>query len=439
MLKRVSVICLLIVFFCTSLTACGDANEIDNAIYPIAIGIERGTNYKIRVVIQYQTYRGGGGGTSQSQKSGKGDTQSPNQVEGTNIHTIEASSILEAINLFNIAISRRVSLTHTKMYIISEEFAREGIEKYAAPIRRFREIRPAMQIVVVNGDVESFIRDNKTNIGDSLSKAVELMLSQSQENGFFPMVTFHDFYEAMVSPYNEPYAIYAGLNNTHLPSLNQPNKNAPEKSSKIQETGFLPGEAPRTGVAKREFAGSAVFVGGKMVGTLDSYETRYLLMVTGRFNRGMMTSIDKRDPESAIPLEIRLGRTPKISVKIQNGKPQIIVNLKVEADVGGIQSRIHYEDINMIKELNNNAKETIENGIKKTIEKTQKELKSDVFGFGFYAAKNFKTIQEFTDYNWLAKYPDAEVNVAVDFNIRRTGLMIKSAPIISSGKKAGGE
>lgn len=438
MLKRASAICLLIVFFCTSLTACGDANEIDNAIYPIVVGIERGTNYKIRVVIQYQTYKGGGGGTSQSQKTGKGDEKDQNQVEGSNIHAIEASSFLEAINLFNIAVSRKVSLTHTKMLVISEEFAREGIEKYAAPIRRFREIRPAMQMVVVNGDVESFIRDNKANIGESLSKADELMLTQSREHGFFPMVTFHDFYEAMVSPYNEPYAIYAGLNNTNLPSLNQP-ENIAEKSSNIQEHSFLPGEAPRTGVAKREFAGCAVFAGGKMVGTLESYETRYLLMVTGKFNRGIMTSIDKRDPQSVVPLEIRLGRKPKISVKIQDGKPQIIVDLKLEADLGAVQSRIQYEDINMITELNNTAKETIEKGVKRTIEKTQKELKSDVFGFGFYAAKNFTTIQEFAAYNWLTKYPDAEVNVTVDFNIRRTGLMIKSAPVISSGKNIGGE
>jgi len=432
MLKKISSLFLVVTFFFMTLTACGDANEVDNAIYPISIGIERGTNYKIRVVIQYQTYKGGG--SSQDQKSGKGDTSKQYQVEGANIHAIEASSFLEAINMLNIAISRKVMLTHAKMLVISEEFAREGIEEYVAPIRRFREVRPTMQVVVVNKDVESFIRDNKANIGESLPKSIELMLSQSQEHGFFPSVTFHEFYETMVSPYAEPYTIYAGMNTMELPPLNEAEQNKIAKSPIILEKGFLPGEIPRAGTAKREYVGSAVFSGGKMVGTLDNYETRYMLMVTGKFNRGIMTCIDKREPTNVIPLEIRLGRKPKIGVKIQNGKTLIDLKLKIEADVGAIQSRIQYEDINMIKELNNNVKEVIQNGIKKTIEKTQKELKSDIFNFGYYAAKNFSTIQKFEEYDWLGKYPDADVNVSIDVNIRRTGLLVKSAKIITPSK-----
>lgn len=72
----------------------------------------------------------------------------------------------------------------------------------------------------------------------------------------------------------------------------------------------------------------------------------------------------------------------------------------------------------------------IEKGVRETIEKTQKEFKSDIFGFGYLFAGSFNTIQEWESYNWFKHYPEAKVNVEVEFNIRRTGLMYGSGPVM---------
>lgn len=432
MLKRISAIILLVTLFCGSLTACSsDSREIDDDIYPLAIGIDKGTTNKVRITLQYPTYKGGAGASSQG---GKGGQSEENQAEGSNIHTIEAASIVEALNLINTAISRTVVLSHAKMLVISEDFAREGIEKYILSTIRFRDFRQTVQVVIVNSTAEAFIHENKTNIGESLSKAVELMFYQGNKNGYFPQVNVDYLYERMLSPYCEPVAIYAGINNFNNLDKIKGNENSPL----VIEKNYLPGQLPRSGVAKREFLGTAVFAGEKMVGALNNNETRYFLMITGDFERGIFTILDQQDPTSSVSFDTKLGRRPKISAKFENGKPVIDVKLNIEADVVTIQSRIAYDDKDKFNELNCMLKSYVEAGIKETIEKTQKEYKSDIFGFGFAVAKKFLTLQEFLQYDWLTHYPDAKINVDVVTNIRRTGLKSKSAPVYTNEQNKDG-
>lgn len=435
MVKRVNAVLLVITILCGFLTSCSiDSREIDDDIYPLAIGIDKGTTNKVRVTIQYPTYKSGGSGGGGGGSSQGGDESKGNQAEGSNIHTIEASNIIEAINLYNTAISRTVVISHVKMLVISEEFAREGIDKYVLSFIRFRDARRIVQVVIVNCSAEDFIHENKTNIGDSLSKAVELMFNQSNKNAYFPQVNIDYIYERMISPYSESVAVYAGVNS--LKSLSSRNQDG--KSPLVIERNYLPGQLPRSGIAKREFLGAAVFSGGKMVGTLNNNETRYFLMVSGDFKTGLITILDKNDPTSTISFDTKLARKPKVTAKFEDGKPVINVKLSIECDVVSIQSRINYENKNKIVELNNMLKTYVEEGVKQTIEKTQKVYKSDIFGFGFAVAKKFNTIPEFLEYRWLDHYQDAKVNVDVEVNIRRTGLINKSVPIYTTDENTAG-
>ena len=49
----------------------------------------------------------------------------------------------------------------------------------------------------------------------------------------------------------------------------------------------------------------------------------------------------------------------------------------------------------------------------------------DIFKFGTNAAKCFDTIQEWEDYKWLNRFSDSEIDVNVEFFIRRTGILSK--------------
>jgi spore germination protein KC len=409
-----------------------DSKEIDDQVYVIALGADKGVENKVRVTIQYPTYKessGGGGASSGMQKGGGGGgggDEKAGIIDGTVVQTVEAASILEAINLFNTFTSREISLVHVKEIILSEDFARGGIGIYLEPLARFRETRRIMVLAVCKGSAEEYIKDNKTAIGQSLAKAMELMSTQSDNNGYFPKARFQDFYRRITSPYGQSFAQYVGMNNyDHLKPLSE----APTSSPLKTHAELLPGEIPRKGNTKREIIGTAVFDGDRMVGTLNAIETRYLLMVTGKFVRGILTLEDINSPGSVIPFDIRQGRKPVIKVAFKNEIPIINVKLNIEADIGAIQSRIPYEKVNRLDELNNQLAASIKDGVKSVIEKTQKEWNTDIFSFGYYAASHFFTIQKFEKYNWLKHYKDAQVNVEVLANVRRTGLMTESSPI----------
>lgn len=436
-MKKLSLIILLALFLILTLSSCGpDSNEVDSQVYIVALGCDKGVSNKIRLTIQFPTYKGGGGGSNSSGGGGGGSgSGSDGQggggfVEDTIVQTVEAPSILEGINLLNSSTTRKISLVHTKIIVFSEALAREGVESYLSPISRFRETRRIMSVIVCQTTAEDYIRENRTLVGESTAKSIELSIQLSNTSGYFPNSNFNDFYTAALSPYRQPYAIYASLNDfSSLP----PNAGTQESSGPlVQEPSMLPGKIPRKGDRRIELVGTAIFDGAKMVGTLNSDETRYFLMVIGKFEKGFLTLNDKNAIDKAIPLDLRLGRSPKIIASFKGGKPVININLNIEADIGAIQSRIHYENLDKIEDLNNQLKEVIKKGVSATIKKTQDQFNTDIFAFGRNIAWNFATVQEFEEYNWLKHYKDAKINVDVEANVRRGGLMFESSPVRNS-------
>ncbi len=426
MLKVRKVIVLLITFVYI-LTGCTtDSKNIDDQAYAIMIGIDKGVENKIRVTVQFPTYKGGGNGSSSGAGGGGGSEEKESgQVDGTIVTTIECSTVLEGINLLNTSTSRHISLVHCKAIIFSEQVAYEGINLYLSDFARFRETRRIATIGVCRGKAEDYIMENKTLIGENISKSIELSFSQSRNSGLFPMTPFTNFYKSTISPYSQAYSVYMGINN--FKNLEKENKGQ-EPPLKSNEQ-YYPGDVPKKGNLKQEMIGTAVFNGDKLTGTLNADETRYFMMVVDQFKHGILTVEDKKHPGMAIPFDLRPGRKPSIKVRFDKSTPVIDINLNIEADIVGIQSGMHYESIDKINELNELLKGSIEDGLKKTVEKVQKQMGTDIFGFGYYAASRFLTINDFEKYNWLSHFIDAKINVSVYTNVRRTGLMAESMPV----------
>lgn len=418
MYRKINLLLLFIILF-TMLTGCYDAVEIDDEVYPVMLGVDRGSNNKFKITIQYPVY----GAVNRNQEG--------TQRMQANVAVIEAPSLIEAMEMFGQEISRQVTLKHLKVIVFSEKVATEGVGSYILGIQRYRELRNTVSITVVRGSAEDFIRENLSIIGESLPKMVELFFSQPLHNSYSTHEQFFNFYRSILSNYDQPVAAYGGVNNYQ----NEKNQNEGVDNPPVTGKGYLPGEVPRKGSAKRELSGTAVFNGDKMVGYLDSYETRYFLLVEGKLKGATMTINDKYKPDTVIASYIKLARKPKIKAHFSNGKPVVDVNLKVDADIVSIKNKIPYEKLYMVQDLNNQIKNFLLKGINKTIEKTQKEYESDIFGFGYHLVDNFKTIQEWENYNWLSHYKDAKINVNLTVNVRRMGVGFYTSDIWNSEGK----
>jgi len=421
---------LMALFFCLPLNGCYDSIEIDEEVYALAVGIDKGVSNIIRVTVQYATYKDGGGGSGGGgggESGGGGGGEESGEVNGTVVSTVEASSLLEGISMLNLSSNRQISLYHTKMLVFAEDYAREGVIRYVEPLARYREVRESMRVVVCKGSAEEFIKKSSDFIGANAAKGMEMSFYQSQNTGYFPDVFFHDFYSSLISPYGQCTAIYAGVN--EFKQLDSQEKEKPELYTDVD---LEPSQIPRKGGSKSEFFGTAVFDGDKMVGYLLQNETRFYLIAIGKFKWGVFTFEDKRSPGDVYILEITSSKRPETKVRFEEGMPVIDLKISLEAELISNQSRIGYEALDNLAEMEIEVKKYFRDGIKRTIEKTQQEWNSDIFFFGKKAAAQFRTIQDMEDYNWLKHYQDAEVHVDVDVKVRRSGFLYKTMPIQST-------
>ncbi|MGI6451005.1 MAG: Ger(x)C family spore germination protein [Desulfitobacteriia bacterium] len=421
---------LLLVFLVGFSAGCYDAVEIDQEVYALVIGVDKGVSNAIRITFQVPTYKGGGQG-GMAEGGGGGKDGETGELDGTVVSTVEAPSLIEAINMLNATSNRTLSLSHAKLLVFSEEYAREGVGRYIEPLARFREVRELMRVVICKGKAEDFIKENIPVIGQNISKEIELSFLQSQNTAYFRDVFFTEFYIDLLSPYGQPTAIYAGVNDFTQMADSEPGQEAPLQTY----LDIQPGLIPRKGGNKKEFFGTAVFDGDRMVGGLNPEESRFFLMAIGEFERSFFTLEDQDKPGYIYVIEVAAESKPQISARFADGVPAIDLRLKLDIDLASIQSRISYEKLGIIEGLEAYLETYFQEGIKKTIEKTQREFKADIFHFGRKVAGNFRTIQELKEYNWLQHYPEAKVNVTVKVNVRRSGYFYETHHIYSTKLK----
>jgi spore germination protein KC len=413
-MRKVAVIVLLIMII-MNLTACYDANELDDVIHVVAIGIDKGVSDKWRLTLQFPTMKEGGGTEQSGSSSGK------SQDEYTCV-SIDAPSFFAGINMLNTSLPRKLNFMHAQIILFSEELAESGlINEFIAPINRFREIRKTSHVFVVKGKVFDFMKDNKPFIGNLLSKSFQLLIKEGAMSGYFPHVTLESFSEGLVSTYHQPIAAMAAVNDAK--SFEE---NGEPWGTKFKTGGdYMAGKIPRTGDNKIEIWGTALFIGDTMVGELNGDETRYLLMARGEFERGFFTVQDPEEPGLAISLDIRNSTKPKVRVTLDGLKPVISLNVQIDGDLLAVQSGIDYEKPEHKTLLEQAFRQIVKDGIEKLIDKC-KSFNTDVLLFGDYAAKNFLTIQDWENYDWNSHFKEADVMVNIEFTIRRTGTQVEN-------------
>ena len=411
MVKKSIVLILLTCLSMLFLSGCWGSKEPDEMGYILSMGMDKGEESILDVSFQVAIPKALGSG-------GEG--------EGTNVVSLEAASIFGAIQLGNAFTARELTLIHNRVIIISEELAKEGLKKYLNPLIRSREARRNTFILITSGTAKEFLNKNKPVLEKYPSRQFELLLASAQMAGFSINSTLGEITEDVKSPGREAVAALVGVNEGH--KAEELARTNTEKA--LYEVSYLPGYVPQEGGNKIDVIGLAAFRGDKLVGYLNGSETRYYQMVTGRLKETIFTFPDPEKPdEYIIVIEIRKGRNPEFKVDLTGEKPRFEVKLILEGEIMSIQSGINYELSKDAEKLDTYLEKIIKQEVEKVIQKTQEDFRSDIFGFGEYTRQYFWTWQDWEDYHWLEKYPDAEIEVGVQLDIRRTGLMLRTEEI----------
>lgn len=430
-------IILLVLLAClsfTNLTGCYDSREIDEMSYVVAVGLDKGTTNALRLTLQYAIPIATGGG------GGGGGGGEPSKSVG-NV-TIECPSLLSGITLVNSSIAKKIDLTHAKVVVFSKELAESGdMIGYLHGMTKSRQFRPTLYIAVSRSSAQEYIESIKPVQEADPSKYYEMKFSAYKYTGFTGDTTLYRFYSAGVSSTQEPVATLVGVND------DKSTKDFANDKSTYREKGrsrplvgdYKAGEVPRIGDVSGETMGLAAFSGAKMVGELDGRETTYYLMCANNFDGSSFTIPDPVNERFNVIISVKKSRSPSYKIDLNGGKPIINIKLLFEGDYQAVQSGVNYESDKNRAFFEKTVENFIKKGIEQFLNKTSKEFKTDICGFGRYAKIKFLTWQEWYKYDWFSKYKEATFNVSVDFKVRRPGLTIRTSEFIGTSEEGSGK
>ncbi|GCL74801.1 hypothetical protein PN4B1_47830 [Paenibacillus naphthalenovorans] len=167
------------------------------------------------------------------------------------VNSATGFTVFEAVRDLIIKGGKKQIWHHINAYIIGEEAAKTGVRPRIDFLARDHEPRFRMNVFVTKGKAKDLL-NMKSNINPIPAAAMQLALEEQESLAKAPKVELHDFIQKLMEPYEDPY----------LPII-------------------------RNGKQNFEIFGTAVFKDDKMVGELNSKETRGMLRVVGEVQGGL--------------------------------------------------------------------------------------------------------------------------------------------------------
>ncbi len=398
----------IFILFALTLSSCARWAEPDDLAYVVAIGIDANGDTKEFTLQIANPLKISGGSNESGGEDGK-KTISNITVTGENVY--------QAVNTANHLYSKELNLSHTKLILVSDEIAeKEGLKDFAEFLARSEEIRPNTFLSIVKGDAKKYLNEVKPTNEVNPVKYYEVIFD-SDYTSFIPKSTVKDFYCFSMSPEREICLPLSAVKEDKTKGtqniINQGFENGTEE--------IFAGEIEFDGEIKTETAGMAILRDTKMVATASAKEAEIYNIITGNYTKSETSYFDKNSADNTVSVMQSQGEKPKIKVDISGEVPKIYVHLSLEADLRTTKEDYLLE--NNIGDFESRAALQLKNAATEFLYKTSREYKSDIVGFGSFVKRNFKSFDDFEDFNWSEKYENAEFFVDVDFKLRRSGLV----------------
>lgn len=375
------------------LTGCWSRRELNDLAISVGMGFDKKDD-QVQVTIQIVNP-----GEVASKRGGTGMT--------TPVSTFQATSqtIFEALRKISKQSPRRVYTSHLRILVISEELAREGITPILDGISRNHEMRTDFYIIVAKGTTAENVLKILTPIEKIPSNKLYTTLELS-EKIWAPTVKVR--LDTLVSDLQtegkDPVL-------TGIEIKGDPRKgNEMSNVDRISPASYL------------QYSGVAIFKKDKLISWLNNKESKGYNYITDNVKStiGHITC-----PKGGI-LAVEVVRTKtKMRGKVENGKPQIFVDVYLEEDVGEVQCKIDIMDPKSIAELEKAAEKEVQSIMEAAIQKAKK-YEVDIFGFGEAIYRADPKYWNKNKSNWKEQFVDLPVHVKADVKIRRLGTVSDS-------------
>ena len=397
------------------LCSCG-GNEPNDSAFVVALGFDKSLtneqNYK--VTIQFARVSQISGGTSE--EGGKAGAEIVQNI------TVDAPDIYAAINTANHIVSKKFSLSHSKLIVFSREIAENGIGGIVDTVIRSDEIKPDVFIAVAENAYE-YLSEVKPVVEVNPAKYYQLVYGEN-ESGGIPKTNLLKFYFSKEQDDISSVLPLAGISEAEASEGEQKlSENKANEKAQVNEEGFeyhvknyTAGQTAIIGENKSEAMGAAVFKGDKMAGTIGSIDGEIYNILMGNMK---YSYLNFKSGKGETPVALKLGMVKKPEYRIDMKNKKIKINMYFDSDLYSMP----YEDIN-INELEQEITNAISDYAKNFIIRMRDEYKCDILGLEKHIKREFLTIDKLSNYNFKEDFINYDIEINPDFNIRRIGMKL---------------
>ncbi|MEN6567076.1 MAG: Ger(x)C family spore germination protein [Veillonellales bacterium] len=306
------------------------------------------------------------------------------------------STVIETFRNATTRFDRRLFVSHAKAFLFNEELAKNGLAEHLDMILRDHELRLSMHLVIVKDASAADVMGAASGINTIPSGYIDDLFKENKPHSKGVDSRVIDFLKAYYSKGVNP--VISVLQKVKKAKI------GPDKSDEYELS----------------TEGAAVFLKDRLVGYLDGPETRGYNWVVGKVASGIVTS-----PNPVIPgmnsIEILQAKSNN-DVEITDDQ----IKLKVKIQMTGMvdettQKAGSLEPVDVIPLLEQATADVIKQEVEHTLQKTQTEYKSDIFGFGQLVHQKYPREWKNMQDNWDELFSQATIEVETEVEIIKTG------------------
>lgn len=385
--------CMLLIFLmCISmLSGCWSKQELNELAVATALGIDKTQDgYLISVQVL---------------NPGEIASKIPSQKTPVFAYSLKAKTVFEGLRKLTTLVPRKIYMAHLRIVIFGEEMAKQGIAKPLDFLSRDPNIREDFFIAIARGTTARNMLRILTPMEKIPANKLFNVLETSEKN-WAPTkgVVLDELINSIVSQGENP--VLTGIQLKGDPRLGGGDRN-------------VRNVIPHTSL---QLTGLGVFKRDKLVGWLNDSDSKAYNYITGNVTNTVGSFPCGHKKNERLTVEVTSSKV-KTEATIQNGKPAILVKLKLEENIGEIECAVDITNPKAISNIEKNAEKGMEKILMSSIKTVQHTYGSDIFGFGEVIHRKYPKEWAKWKQNWDERFKDMDVRVKADVKIRRIGTI----------------
>jgi len=384
---------LILIFVIALFTGCWDWEELNNVTIVSGIGLDQAEEPG-KILLTAQVIRpaalSGGGGDNGGTRGGRGGSD---ETQAVRVLNATGETVFQTIRKLSTQASNRLLLSHLQVIVVSREAAEQGIYHYIDFFARDPEPRPDIRVLVAEKEAGEIMR-HPSGVKSIPALSLNHAVQTAELDALAPDITLQ---EANIRLASETTELIAPI-------------------AKIYQEKTIDGEKE----TRVDIAGTAVFRGDKMVGTLNQKESRGLLWILGEVKTGIIVTELAEGKQS---LEIVKAQS-KITPEIRNNELVVKIAVDVTSNLGDQQCSKNLSDPVRIASLEEKQTAEIKKEINGAVKKAQ-ELKADIFGFGDEFHRKYPEQWKKLEQHWAELFPGIKIELEIKSRIKASGALIE--------------